>query len=52
VGQQRFLDDYRDALKLPLPLHLAELACEYALTYPGEAAHEKSDITENNDETA
>ena len=31
--QQRFADDYRDALKLPLVLHLAELAHEYALPY-------------------
>jgi hypothetical protein len=33
VQQQRFADDYRDALKLPLVLHLAELAREYALPY-------------------
>jgi hypothetical protein len=33
VQQQRFADDYRDPLKFPLALHLAELACEYALPY-------------------
>lgn len=33
VHQQRFPDDYRDGLKLPLVLHLAELATEYALPH-------------------
>ena len=33
VHQQRFADDYRDALKFPLALHLAELATEYALPH-------------------
>jgi hypothetical protein len=36
VQQQRFADDYRDALKFPLVLHLAELAHEYALPYDNE----------------
>ncbi|HXL88468.1 MAG TPA: DUF3962 domain-containing protein [Streptosporangiaceae bacterium] len=37
VQQQRIaLDDYRDMLKLPLALHLAELAGEYALPYGDE----------------
>jgi hypothetical protein len=31
--QQRFPDDYRDALALPLALHLAKLATEYALPH-------------------
>jgi hypothetical protein len=43
--QQRFADDYRDALKLPLVLHLAELAHEYALPYadetPGRAENDE-----------
>nr|BFF00898.1 hypothetical protein GCM10020241_25730 [Streptoalloteichus tenebrarius] len=33
VHQQRFSDDYRDALGLPLILHLAELTNEYALPH-------------------
>jgi hypothetical protein len=33
VQQQRFPDDYRNGLKLPLILHLAELATEYALPH-------------------
>jgi hypothetical protein len=33
VHQQRFPDDYRDALALPLALHLARLATEYALPH-------------------
>jgi hypothetical protein len=33
VHQQRFPDDYRDALALPLALHLAKLATEYALPH-------------------
>ena len=42
VQQQRFADDYRDALKFPLVLHLAELAHEYALPYndPAQARTE------------
>jgi hypothetical protein len=36
VQHQRFADDYRDALKFPLVLHLAELAHEYALPYGDE----------------
>jgi len=37
VHQQRIVDDYRDALKFPLVLHLAELAHEYALPFGDEA---------------
>ena len=33
VQQQRFPDDYRNGLKFPLILHLAELATEYALPH-------------------
>lgn len=33
VHQQRFPDDYRDALALPLALHLAKQATEYALPH-------------------
>lgn len=36
VHQQRFADDYRDALKFPLALHLAELATDYALPHDYE----------------
>ena len=43
VHQQRFPDDYRDALALPLALHLARLATEYALP------HELTDVIEEQD---
>lgn len=33
VHQQRFPDDYRDALALPLVLHLAKIAKDYALPH-------------------
>lgn len=33
VHQQRFSDDYRDGLKLPLVMHLARLASDYALPH-------------------
>jgi hypothetical protein len=36
VQQQRFAEGYRDALKFPLILHLAELAGEYGLPYGDE----------------
>lgn len=38
IQQQRQPDDYRDALKFPRVLHLAELAHEYALPYEAYAA--------------
>lgn len=38
VHQQRFSDDYRGGLKLPLALHLAKLAAEYALPHESEDA--------------
>jgi hypothetical protein len=43
VHQQRFPDGYRDALALPLALHLAKLATEYALP------HELKDGTKEQD---
>ncbi|MBF6102276.1 DUF3962 domain-containing protein [Nocardia cyriacigeorgica] len=36
LHQQRFSDDYRDGLKLPLIMHLAELASHYALPHEGK----------------
>lgn len=33
MQQQRFPYEYRDGLRLPLVLHLAELAAEYALPH-------------------
>ncbi|MRH87898.1 DUF3893 domain-containing protein [Nocardia sp. SYP-A9097] len=38
LHQQRSVDDYRDQLGLPLALHVAQLADQYALPYdyPGE----------------
>jgi hypothetical protein len=44
VHQQRFPDDYRDGLKLPLILHLAELATEYALP------HEFTDLIDEDED--
>ncbi|MFI0774664.1 pPIWI_RE module domain-containing protein [Streptomyces sp. NPDC021212] len=38
VHQQRFCDDYRDVLGLPLVLHLARLADQYALPHEDEEA--------------
>ncbi len=38
VHQQRFCEDYRDALGLPLILHLAQLADHYALPHEVEDA--------------
>lgn len=35
VHQQRNPEDYRDTLRLPLAMHLAELAAEYALPFDG-----------------
>jgi argonaute-like protein/RNase H domain-containing protein/MID domain-containing protein len=43
VHQQRFADDYRDALKFPLALHLAELATEYALPHDYEVLADAQD---------
>ncbi len=37
VHQQRFPDDVRDGLHMPLALHLAQLAADYALTQDEEA---------------
>jgi hypothetical protein len=48
VQQQRFADDYRDALKFPLALHLAELAREYALPY-GDEIEEITTFDESDD---
>jgi hypothetical protein len=42
LHQQRFSDDYRDGLGLPLIMHLAELTSDYAL--PHEEA-DKADLT-------
>lgn len=36
LHQQRFTDDYRDGLGLPLIMHLAELSSDYALPHDGE----------------
>jgi hypothetical protein len=44
--QQRFSDDYRGGLKLPLALHLAKLAAEYALP------HENGDAVGSTDADA
>jgi len=53
--QQRFPDDYRDALALPLALHLAKLATEYALphelTEGSEDAEGKATIGGDSTET-
>ncbi len=46
VHQQRFPDDYRDGLKLPLVLHLAELATEYALP------HELTELIDEDEDAA
>jgi hypothetical protein len=44
LHQQRFSDDYRDGLGLPLIMHLAELTSDYAL--PHEEA-DKADPAED-----
>jgi len=54
VHQQRFPDDYRDALALPLALHLARLATEYALPHEltngtREQDGEEADVSESED---
>jgi hypothetical protein len=46
VHQQRFPDDYRDGLKLPLVLHLAELATEYAVP------HELAELIDEDEDAA
>ena len=52
VHQQRSPDDYRDSLALPLALHMAKLASEYALPHddPGRAGL-TGEVTEPSDET-
>jgi hypothetical protein len=51
VHQQRIVrDSYRDMLKFPLALHLAELASEYALPYADEAER-VADTPDDDDET-
>lgn len=52
VQQQRFADDYRDDLKFPLILHLAELAHEYALPFGEEAPARIENTTESDDSPA
>ena len=49
VQQQRVADDYKNALKYPLVLHLAELACEYALPYDDEVLVPAEQDTEADD---
>jgi len=49
VQQQRFAEDYRDALKFPLVVHLAELAGEYGLPYDDEAASHSRQRQETDD---
>jgi RNaseH domain of pPIWI_RE len=43
LHQQRFPDDYRNGLALPLILHLAKLASEYALPHEDP---EQADVTD------
>lgn len=50
--QQRFADGYKAALKFPLVLHLAEIACEYALPYGEEALTRTGQDTRENDSLA
>jgi hypothetical protein len=49
VQQQRFAEDYRDALKFPLVLHLAERAGEYGLPYDDEVAAQSRSSQETDD---
>jgi RNaseH domain of pPIWI_RE len=54
IHQQRFPDEYRDALALPLGLHLAKLATEYALPHElaegtGDQEGEKADGSQSED---
>ncbi|ATL67370.1 hypothetical protein CRH09_15360 [Nocardia terpenica] len=51
LHQQRFSDDYRDGLKLPLIMHLAELTSHYAL--PHESSDELgTELPSDDDSTA
>ncbi|MDT8916079.1 pPIWI_RE module domain-containing protein [Amycolatopsis sp. PS_44_ISF1] len=50
LHQQRLPDDYRDDLKLPLILHLAELTLQYALPY--DDADQLDDAVEDDADTA
>ncbi|MCM6774512.1 DUF3962 domain-containing protein [Nocardia sp. CDC159] len=51
LHQQRFSDDYRDGLKLPLIMHLAELTSHYALPHSDETDPE-SELPPDEDEAA
>jgi hypothetical protein len=44
--QQRFADDYRDALKFPLALYLAELDTEHALPHDHEVLADAQALSE------
>ncbi|WP_274534357.1 RNAseH domain-containing protein [Saccharothrix sp. CB00851] len=55
LHQQRFSEDYRDGLALPLILHLAELTTQYALPHGEETAtsagEEETPEDDNSEET-